>query len=156
MVRRSKLGYICIDQTRFWRDVLWRIPVSKSDGLTVVPTPSALETWITDYLDEKRAAGRSRKTLAVYTDVLRRCSSPTASGPVSRSPAELTSRHLNALSTGLARRHRDPLGPAAQQVLGGQLRPHHQRLPGVARQAGRGRGRPVQKPSDCPGEWSRP
>jgi integrase/recombinase XerD len=75
--------------------------VSKSDGLTLVPEASALETWITDYLDEKRAAGCSRKTLAVYTDLLREVLLPFCRRAELTEPAELTARQLNALSAGL-------------------------------------------------------
>jgi integrase len=75
--------------------------VSKSDGLTLVPEASALETWVTDYLDEKRAAGCSRKTLAVYTDLLREVLLPFCRRAELTEPAELTARQLNALSAGL-------------------------------------------------------
>jgi hypothetical protein len=75
--------------------------VSKSDGLTLVPEASALETWITDYLDEKRAAGCFRKTLAVYTDLLREVLLPYCRRAGLTEPAELTARQLNALSAGL-------------------------------------------------------
>ena len=75
--------------------------MSKSGELTVVPEPSALEARITDYLDEKRAGGRSRKTIAVYTDLLREVLLPYCQKVGIREPAELTTRHLNALSVGL-------------------------------------------------------
>ena len=72
--------------------------MSKSDGLTV---PSALESCITAYLREKRAAGRSRETLAVYTRVLQEVVLPFCRQSGITEPGQLGARELSALSAGL-------------------------------------------------------
>ena len=72
--------------------------MSKSDGLTV---PSALESCITAYLREKRAAGRSRETLAVYTRVLQEVVLPFCRQSGITAPGQLGARELSALSAGL-------------------------------------------------------
>ena len=75
--------------------------MSKTGGLTVLPEPSPFEGRITDYLDEKRAAGSSRKTLAVYADTLREVLLPYCREVGVTEPTALTPRHLNALAAGL-------------------------------------------------------
>ena len=72
--------------------------MSKSDGLTV---PSALESCITAYLREKRAAGRSRETLAVYTRVIQEVVLPFCRQSGITEPGQLGARELSALSAGL-------------------------------------------------------
>jgi integrase len=63
--------------------------------------PSALESCITAYLREKRAAGRSRETLAVYTRVLQEVLLPFCRQSGITEPGQLGARELNALSAGL-------------------------------------------------------
>jgi integrase len=75
--------------------------VPKSDGLSIIPKPSPLEALIADYLDEKRAAGLSRSSLAMYRDVLQDVLLPYCRQAGITEPAELTSRHLTALANGL-------------------------------------------------------
>ena len=73
--------------------------MSKSDGLAV---PSALETCITDYLGEERAAGRSRETLAVCTHVLQEVLLPFCRQSGITEPDQLPPRELSTLLSGLA------------------------------------------------------
>jgi integrase len=75
--------------------------VTKAAALTPVPGVSPLEALITDYLEEKRAAGLSRRTLAVYADVLREVLLPYCRRAGIADPAELTAPHLNAVANGL-------------------------------------------------------
>jgi integrase/recombinase XerC len=78
-----------------------RIAVSKVSGLTVVPEPSPFEARITDFLDEKRAGGASRKTIELYAYTLREVLLPFCQKAGVTEPAGLTARHLNAFSLGL-------------------------------------------------------
>ena len=75
--------------------------MTKASGLTVVPEASPFEARISDYLDEKRAAGVSRKTIEIYAYSLREVLLPYCRRAGITEPAALTARHLTALNLGL-------------------------------------------------------
>jgi len=98
-------------------------------------------------------AGRSRETLAVYTRVLHgvvlpfcRQSGITEARPARRPRAQ---RPLRGLLDGTRSRS----GRSAQHAVGGELRPHYQRLSGVAHQAGRDRELPGPESQAAQAEW---
>lgn len=100
MVRRSNLGYICVDQTRLWRGTLEDsgVEIRRSD-----PGTRGLGARDLDHrLPGREAGGR---LLPQDPRRLRR-PAPRGSPPYCRragltEPAELTARRLNALSAGL-------------------------------------------------------
>jgi integrase/recombinase XerD len=69
--------------------------------LTLVPPPSPWDTWIGDFLDEKRAAGVSRHTIAIYEYSLRKVLLPYCQAGEVAEPRQLTAAHLNSLVAGL-------------------------------------------------------
>jgi site-specific recombinase XerD len=73
----------------------------KSASLSLVPPASGLTDRVTDFLNEKRAAALSRRTVAQYTDVLREVLLPFCRGAGITEPSQITAAQLNALSAGL-------------------------------------------------------
>jgi integrase/recombinase XerD len=76
-------------------------PGSGPRPLTLVPPPSPWDTWIGDYLDEKRAGGVSRHTIAIYEYSLRKVLLPYCEAREIAEPRQLTAAHLNSLVAGL-------------------------------------------------------
>jgi integrase/recombinase XerC/integrase/recombinase XerD len=62
--------------------------------------PDGFARLIHDYLQEKRAAGASPRTVGHYKEVLEQVLVPFCAREGLRGPAELTSRHLNDLGAG--------------------------------------------------------
>ena len=82
--------------------------------LRVVATPPS--TWsrlVSDYLQEKRAAGVSPRTVKHYQAVLERVLLPFCAELGISGPSALTSRHLNQLSAG----HLDGTGARSGRAI---------------------------------------
>ena len=73
----------------------------RSDRLTLVSPPSLLQDRVTDFLNEKRAAALSRRSIAAYTDVLGAVLLPFCQRSGITEPGQIGARELNALSAGL-------------------------------------------------------
>lgn len=69
--------------------------------LTLIPPPSSWDTWIDEYLDEKRAAGVSRHTIEMYDYSLRKVLLRYCRAEDIVEPRQLTSAQLNSLMGGL-------------------------------------------------------
>ncbi len=69
--------------------------------LTVVPSPSPWQTWVGEYLDEKRAGGVSRHTIGIYGYALQDVLLPYCEAHGVTGPTELNAPHLNSLISGL-------------------------------------------------------